>query len=263
MDHEEARHLSTGPVAALPGRAGGRTTLACMSNEQPGRPPSPWARFARPTPTEPDRGEFPFGPPRPVHPEAGVADRGWPLDPSGAPSMPATRQQQPFFPQPTSTQPVGGQPVGGQVASPTWDPDGRQVWAPPPGSTPDTVSAPDARPENAGLGSYFFPADDDWSSAPPRTDDEGRGLAIASIVFGVFFAPLGLVFGIVAARRARAAGRPATLALTGMVIASIVIVLSLAYGIAALDYYSQLATACAQLGPGDYVNGDGQTVSCG
>jgi hypothetical protein len=263
MDHEEARHLSTGPVAALPGRAGGRTTLACMSNEQPGRPPSPWARFARPTPTEPDRGEFPFGPPRPVHPEAGVADRGWPLDPSGAPSMPATRQQQPFFPQPTSTQPVVGQPVVGQSAAPTWDPDGRQVWAPPPGSTPDTVSAPDARPENAGLGSYFFPADDDWSSAPPRTDDEGRGLAIASIVFGVFFAPLGLVFGIVAARRARAAGRPATLALTGMVIASIVIVLSLAYAIAALDYYSQLATACAQLGPGDYVNGDGQTVSCG
>lgn len=258
MDHEEARHLSKGPVAALPGRAGGRTTLACMSNEQPGRPPSPWARFARPTPTEPDRGEFPFGPPRPVHPEAGVADRGWPLDPSGAPSMPATRQQQPFFPQPTSTQPVGG-----QAAAPTWDSDGRQVWAPPPGSTPDTVSAPDARPENAGLGSYFFPADDDWSSAPPRTDDEGRGLAIASIVFGVFFAPLGLVFGIVAARRARAAGRPATLALTGMVIASIVIVLSLAYGIALLDYYSQLATACAQLGPGDYVNGDGQTVTCG
>ncbi|WP_156155606.1 hypothetical protein [Frigoribacterium sp. MEB024] len=234
-----------------------------MSNEQPGRPPSPWARFARPTPTEPDRGEFPFGPPRPVHPEAGVTDRGWPLDPSGAPSMPATRQQQPFFPQPTSTRPVGGQPVGGQSAAPTWDSDGRQVWAPPPGSTPDTVSAPDARPENAGLGSYFFPADDDWSSAPPRTDDEGRGLAIASIVFGVFFAPLGLVFGIVAARRARAAGRPATLALTGMVIASIVIVLSLAYAIAALDYYSQLATACAQLGPGDYVNGDGQTVSCG
>ncbi|WP_157489804.1 hypothetical protein [Frigoribacterium sp. Leaf44] len=234
-----------------------------MSNEQPGRPPSPWARFARPTPTEPDRGEFPFGPPRPVHPEAGVADRGWPLDPSGAPSMPATRQQQPFFPQPTSTQPVGGPPVGGQAAAPTWDSDGRQVWAPPPGSTPDTVSTPDARPENAGLGSYFFPADDDWSSAPPRTDDEGRGLAIASIVFGVFFAPLGLVFGIVAARRARVAGRPATLALTGMVIASIVIVLSLAYGIAALDYYSQLATACAQLGPGDYVNGDGQTVTCG
>ncbi|ROS54023.1 MULTISPECIES: DUF4190 domain-containing protein [unclassified Frigoribacterium] len=244
-----------------------------MSNEQPGRPPSPWARFARPAPTEPDRGEFPFGPPRPVHPEAGVADRGWPLDPSGAPSMPATRQQQPFFPQPAASQPPSSQPVGQQAAgqqpvaqqaaAPTWDSDGRQVWAPPPGPVPETGSAPDARPENAGLGSYFFPADDDWSSAPPRTDDEGRGLAIASIVFGVFFAPLGLVFGIVAARRARAAGRPATLALTGMVVASIVIVLSLVYAIAALDYYSQLATTCAQLGPGDYVNGDGRTVTCG
>lgn len=256
MDHEEARHLSKGPVAALPGRAGGRTTLACMSNEQPGRPPSPWARFARPTPTEPDRGEFPFGPPRPVHPETAAADHGWPLDHSGASQPPAT--QQPFFPQP-----VGQQPAVQPTAAPTWDSDGRQVWAPGPGAAPAAGSAIDARPENAGLGSYFFPADDDWSSAPPRTDDEGRGLAIASIVFGVFFAPLGLVFGIVAARRARVAGRPATVALTGMVIASIVIVLSLVLAIAALDFYSQLATTCAQLGPGDYVNGDGQTVTCG
>jgi hypothetical protein len=255
MDHEEARHLSTGPVAALPGRAGGRTTLACMSNEQPGRPPSPWARFARPTPTEPDRGEFPFGPPRPVHPERAAADHGWPLDHSGAPQQPVT--QQPFFPPP-----VGQQPAVQQTAAPTWDGDGRQVWAPTPGAEPATGVATDARPENAGLGSYFFPADDDWSSAPPRTDDEGRGLAIASIVFGLFFAPLGLVFGIVSARRARAAGRPATLALIGVVIASIVIVLSLACAIAALDYFSQLATACAQLGPGDYVNGSGQTVTC-
>ncbi|WP_143048648.1 hypothetical protein [Frigoribacterium sp. MCBA15_019] len=227
-----------------------------MSNEQPGRPPSPWARFARPTPTEPDRGEFPFGPPRPVHPETAAADHGWPLDHSGASQPPAT--QQPFFPQP-----VGQQPAVQQTAAPTWDSDGRQVWAPGPGAAPAAGSAIDARPENAGLGSYFFPADDDWSSAPPRTDDEGRGLAIASIVFGVFFAPLGLVFGIVAARRARVAGRPATVALTGIVIASIVIVLSLVVAIAALDFYSQLATTCAQLGPGDYVNGDGQTVTCG
>lgn len=256
MDHEEARHLSATPVAARPGRAGGRTTLACMSNEQPGRPPSPWARFARPTPTEPDRGEFPFGPPRPVHPETVAADHGWPLEHSGAPQLAAA--QQPFFPQPAAQQPVGH-----QTTAPTWDADGRQVWAPTSGSAPAAGAATDAHPENAGLGSYFFPADDDWSSAPPRTDDEGRGLAIASIVFGVFFAPLGLVFGIVAARRARAAGRPATLALTGMIVASIVIVLSLVYAIAALDYFSQLATTCAQLGPGDYVNGDGQTVTCG
>ncbi|WP_123519901.1 DUF4190 domain-containing protein [Frigoribacterium sp. PhB24] len=222
-----------------------------MSNEQSGRPPSPWARFTRPAPTEPDRGEFPFGPPRPVRPETVTADHGWPLDPSGASQQPVVRR--PSVPQ-TSEQPP---------AAPAWDSDGRQVWAPVPEALSDDGASTVARPENAGLGSYFFPADDDWSSAPPRTDDEGRGLAIASIVFGLFFAPLGLVFGIVAARRARAAGRPATLALTGMIVASIVIVLSLVYAIAAFDYFSQLATACAQLGPGDYVNGDGQTVSCG
>ena len=252
MDHEEARHLSATPVGTRPGRAGGRTTLACMSNEQPGRPPSPWARFARPAPTEPDRGEFPFGPPRPVRPEAVPTDHGWPLDPSGASQRPVA--ERPFFPQASEQ----------QASAPTWNTDGRQVWAPTPESVPGSDGATtEAHTENAGLGSYFFPADDDWSSRPARTDDEGRGLAIASVVFGLFFAPLGLVFGIVAARRARAAGRPATLALTGIVVASIVIVLSLVYAISALDYFSQLATTCAQLGPGDYVNCDGRTVSCG
>ena len=251
MDHREARHPSTTPVASRPGRAGGRTTLACMSNEQSGRPPSPWARFARPTPGEPERGEFPFGPPRPVHPEATAADHGWPLDAPVAPQPPDARQ------------PFPAQPVAQPTGQPAWGADGRQVWAPATDPAPAGEVAPEARPENAGLGSYFFPADDDWSSSPPRSDDEGRGLAVAAVVFGVFFAPLGLVFGIVAARRARAAGRPATLALVGVAVASVVIVLSVVWAVAALDHYSQLATACAQLGPGDYVNDDGQTVTCG
>lgn len=251
MDHQEARHPSATPVASRPGRAGGRTTLACMSNEQPARPPSPWARFARPASSEPERGEFPFGPPRPVHPEATPTDHGWPLD-------------APVAPQPVpAQQPFPSQPVGQPAGSPTWGSDGRQVWAPTADPAPTAVGPSDARAENAGLGSYFFPADDDWSSSPPRSDDGGRGLAVAAVVFGVFFAPLGLVFGIVAARRARAAGGPATLALVGVVVASVVIVLSIAWAVSALGYYSQLATACAQLGPGDYVNADGQTVTCG
>lgn len=251
MDHPEARHPTATPVASRPGRAGGRTTLTCMSNEQPGRPPSPWARFARPAPSEPERGEFPFGPPRPVHPEATPTGHGWPLDAPVAPRRPDAQQAHP------------SQPVEQPAGPPAWGADGHQVWAPTADATPAAGVATDARPENAGLGSYFFPADDDWSSAPPRADDEGRGLAVAAIVFGVFFAPLGLVFGIVAARRARAAGRPATLALVGVAVASVVMVLSIAWAVAALDYYSQLATACAQLGPGDYVNDDGQTVTCG
>lgn len=238
-----------------------------MSNEQPGRPPSPWARFARPSPTEPDRAEFPFGPPRPVHPAPASGEHAWPLDQPPAAQPPFA--QQPFAQQPVAQQPFGEQlfagrpatqgPVDERAPDPGWSDDGRQAWAP----QHESAAAADTRPENTGLGSYFFPADDDWSSVRPRSDDEGRGLAIASIVFGIFFAPLGLVFGIVAARRARAAGRPATLALTGMIVASIVIVLSLVLAIAALDFYSQLATTCAQLGPGDYVNPDGQTVTCG
>lgn len=256
MDHDGARHLSATPVVRRPGRAGGRTTLACMSNEQPGRPTSPWARFARPAPTDPERGEFPFGPPRPLHPEA-PADRPWPLDVPLAPSTTAPHQ--------------GAAPSAGRD-------DARHVWAPPPHDTrapegepaadaawaPDPATATEAphRAENGGLGSYFFPTDDDWTSPPPRDGDPGRGLAIASVVFGVFFAPLGLVFGVVAARRARREGRPATLAVVGTVVASVTIVLGLVLAVTTLDYYSQLATACAQLGPGDYVNGDGQTVTC-
>jgi len=233
-----------------------------MSNEQPARPPSPWARFARPAAPDADRGGFPFGPPRPLHPYAPAPEAGghaWPLD---APYGAAVPQQ----------------------SAPTGDAAGRQVWAPTPGpdvtTTPtstvdgphrpgvdhggqaDTRSRPDASPDVTGLGSYFFPADDDWTSTPTRADDAGRGLAIASVVFGVFFAPLGLVFGIVAIRRARREGRPATLAIVGTVLASIMIVVGTVYAVSALGYYSQLATACAQLGPGDYVNADGQTVRC-
>lgn len=203
----------------------------CMTDQSTPRPPSPWARFTRPAPGE-DRSIPLAAPPRPVNtlPEARVA--------STAPVAPQTWS--PEAPERTPS---------GQGAA---------------GSAAEGTRAPEHRAHDADFDSYFAPADDDvWDAPRPRHDDPGHGLAVASIVFGVFFAPLGLVFGIVAARRARAAGRPATLALTGMVVASIVIVLSLVYAIAALDYYSQLATTCAQLGPGDYVNGDGRTVTCG
>ena len=204
-----------------------------MTDQPPPRPPSPWARFARPVPGE-QRGQSVVGPPPPRHQEArarheaaAVAETAWPPAPAPAPS------------------------------------DEASLWAPQP--TSPSAGASSSSPHAAGgQGSYFTSFDDDdlWDSRPPRSDDPGRGLAIASVVFGVFAAPLGLVFGLVSARRSRQAGRAPTLALVGMVISGVVIVATVVWGISALDYVTRLSSTCAQIGPGDYVDADGRTVTC-
>ena len=205
-----------------------------MTDHPPPRPPSPWARFARPVPGE-QRGQSVVGPPPTLHQEARarheaavVPEAAWPPAPAPAPS------------------------------------DEASLWAPQP--TSSSAGASSSSPHAAGgLGSYFTSFDDDdfWDSRPPRSDDPGRGLAIASVVFGVVAAPLGLVFGLVSARRSRQAGHAPTLALVGMVISGVVIVGTLVWGISALDYVTRLSSTCAQLGPGDYVDADGRTVTCG
>ena len=52
-------------------------------------------------------------------------------------------------------------------------------------------------------------------------------------------------------------------ALVGMVVSGVVIVAGLVWGISAVDYVTRLSSTCAQLGPGDYVDADGRTVTCG
>ncbi|WP_209559389.1 DUF4190 domain-containing protein [Frigoribacterium sp. PvP032] len=205
-----------------------------MTDQPASRPPSPWARFARPVPGE-QRGQAVVGPPPTLHQEArarhGAAaapEAAWPPAPAPASSDEAT------------------------------------LWAPQPTGSPDRASSSPAGAPG-GQGSYFTSFDDDdfWDSRPPRDDDPGRGLAIASVVFGVFAAPLGLVFGLISARRSRRAGQAPTLALVGMVLSGVVIVASLIWGISAVDYATRLSSTCAQLGPGDYVDADGRTVTCG
>ncbi|TWX38363.1 hypothetical protein ES689_06765 [Frigoribacterium sp. ACAM 257] len=206
-----------------------------MTDQPAPRPPSPWARFARPVPGE-QRGRAVVGPPPPLNEEArasretaAASGAAWP-----PPSAPASSDEATLW----APQPSG---------APT-----RASWSPPPPHAP------------GGQGSYFTSFDDDdfWADQPRRDDDPGRGLAIASVVFGVFAAPLGLVFGIVSARRSRRAGRTPTLALVGMVVSGVVIVASLVGGISALDYAARLSSTCAQLGPGDYADADGRTVTC-
>ena len=133
-------------------------------------------------------------------------------------------------------------------------PAAEQTWAP---------AAPEPRPDAAGFDSYFAPADDDeWDTPRPRHDDPGHGLAVASIVFAVFFAPLGLVLGLVSARRSARAGHSRRLALIGVAIAAVVMVASIVYGVSALDHLARLSATCAQLGPGEYADPAGRTVTC-
>ena len=181
------------------------------------------------------------------------------------------RGQSVVGPPPTLHQEARGRHEAAAVPEVAWPPapapapsDEASLWAPQP--TSSSAGASSYSPHaTGGQGSYFtsFDDDDSWDSRPPRSEDPGRGLAIASVVFGVFAAPLGLVFGLVSARRSRQAGHVPTLALVGMVLSGVVIVATLVWGISALDYATRLSSTCAQLGPGDYVDADGRTVTCG
>ena len=202
-----------------------------MTDQSTPRPPSPWARFTRPAAGE-DRSIPLAAPPRPVNtlPEARVA--------STAPVAPQTWS--PEAPERTPS---------GQGAA---------------GSAAEGTPAPDHRARDADFDSYFAPADDDvWDAPRPRHEDPGHGLAVASVVFGVFFAPLGIVLGLVAAHRSSRAGFSRGLALTGVAIGGVVLIASIVYGVSALDYLARLSATCAQLGSGEYVDPAGREVTCG
>ncbi|KQR44448.1 hypothetical protein ASF82_13490 [Frigoribacterium sp. Leaf164] len=220
-----------------------------MTDQPAPRPPSPWARFARPAPGEQrPRAEVQPPPARQGAPWPGGADQAW----AGQP-FPQQQQYAQPFPQPAVTTPAA-----------QWAPQA----APPQAAAPQASSAQDAltwpAPAAPGVGSYFAVGDDEWPPPPRPRDgaDEGRGLAVASVVFGVFAAPLGLVFGLVAARRAAAAGASAALARVGLVVSSVMIVVGLVAGVSALDYAARLSSTCAQLGPGEYLDDQGRGVTC-
>ncbi|NII52221.1 hypothetical protein [Frigoribacterium endophyticum] len=220
-----------------------------MTDQPAPRPPSPWARFARPAPGEQrPRAEVQPPPARQGAPGQAGADQAW----AGQP-FPQPQQFPQPFPQPAATTPAA-----------QWAPQA----GPPQAAAPQASSAQDAltwpAPAAPGVGSYFAVGDDEWPPpARPRDGaDEGRGLAVASVVFGVFAAPLGLVFGLVAVRRAASAGASAALARVGLVVSSVMIVVGLVAGVSALDYAARLSSTCAQLGPGEYVDDQGRGVTC-
>lgn len=201
------------------------------TDEHEARPASRWARFARPAPGE-ERPAAPVEPPRPLHAASGAGGSGAPG--AGSPALvgaPPAHDAAGTWP----SAPGGGHVVGSHVA-------------------PDLASA----------GSPFDRwGDDDWPEpSRPVDDPSGRSLAIASIVFAVFAAPVGLVLGLVASARARRSGSSTRLAAIGIVLACVVMVVGVVWGVAWLDFAVRLASACRRVGPGDYLTGDGSTVTC-
>lgn len=202
-----------------------------------------WSRFRRPEPGE-SRPVPTAVPPRPLHPGQVPAAPGVgaasatvvgpsSVPPVVAPGAPSSR------PSTWAPEGTGGHVVGAQVAAPA-------------GGGP------------GGAAPYFEPWPGDEWDAPRRRAEAGpsRPLAVASIVFAVFVAPLGLVFGLVAAARARREGSSTRLAAIGIVLACVVMVVSVVWGVAWLDHVVQLAAACRRVGPGEYVTGDGSIVTC-
>jgi len=235
-----------------------------MTDQPAPRPPSPWARFARPAPGEQrPRAEVQPPPARQGAPGQGGGGQagggqGW-----GGQPLPQVGERSSPYPQPFPQPVAPAQPSAAAPAAP-WAPQAaaQQAAAPQASSAQDALTWP--APAAPGVGSYFAVGDDEWPPpARPRDGaDEGRGLAVASVVFGVFAAPLGLVFGLVAARRAAAAGASAALARVGLVVSSVMIVVGLVAGVSALDYVARLSSTCAQLGPGEYVDDQGRGVTC-
>ena len=110
---------------------------------------------------------------------------------------------------------------------------------------------------------YFEPwSGGEWDDVPRREPGPSRPWALASVVFAVAVAPLGLVFGLVALSRARREGASRVLAVVGVVLACVVMVVSVVWGVAWLDHVVQLAAACRRVGPGEYLTGDGSVVTC-
>lgn len=213
------------------------------TDEHEARPASRWARFARPAPGE-ERPPAPVEPPRPLRavPQAWApaeADAGRPAL-VGAPPARDPRDE--------------GDERDERHGAGTW----------PPVTDGGHVVGSHVAPASASAGSPFDRwGDDDWPEPSRAADDaSGRSLAIASIVFAVFAAPVGLVLGLVASARARRSGASTRLAAIGIVLACVVIVVSVVWGVAWLDHAVRLAAACRRVGPGEYLTGDGSTVTC-
>ena len=90
-----------------------------------------------------------------------------------------------------------------------------------------------------------------------------RGFEIAGFVlsFFGFLAIAGLIMSTISFRRLGRAGQPRGLSLAGIIISIVVLLLTVAFIVAAIVGASTLLETCADLGPGTHVV-DGVTYTC-
>ena len=155
------------------------------------------------------------------------------------------------------------------------------VVVPAPPVAPEVVSPAPAPAFSVASASASPPA----PPAPPATYDEqvatasrvahsgdrnpgrnpGKTLGIIGLVLAIPLSLVGLIFSILGLRKSKKAGSGNAIAWTGIVLSTLVILVSIAAGVFAftvLQPQIALAQACADAGPGEYTDQNGNPVTC-
>lgn len=93
----------------------------------------------------------------------------------------------------------------------------------------------------------------------------GKTLGIIGLVLAIPLAVVGLIFSILGLRKSKKSGQGNALAWIGIVLSILVILGSIAAGVFAftvLQPQFALAQACAEAGPGQYTDQNGNPVTC-
>lgn len=127
----------------------------------------------------------------------------------------------------------------------------------PSSDTPAPTSPPAAGPASPSE----VPPPTSASPSPATGEDPGKLLGIFSLVFSFFAGLVGLILGIIAKKKSKAAGFSNGLATAGIIISIINILIGLVVGGFLAFGAFKLTQTCSELGPGRHVK-DGVVYRC-
>lgn len=94
-------------------------------------------------------------------------------------------------------------------------------------------------------------------------EDPGKTLGMVGLILAIFANLIGVIVSVIAFRKSKQAGFSNGMAKAGIVVGSILFVLSAGIGITAIvASVSAMTEACSQLGPGTHQVGN-TTITCG
>ncbi|MDR1766877.1 MAG: hypothetical protein LBR32_00310 [Propionibacteriaceae bacterium] len=170
-----------------------------------------------------------------------------PQQPSGQSPYP----QQPYPSQPADQQPSAQAPYAQQ-------PPVQQGYGQEPYAQQQAYGQPPAQPP-------YQPANAAPQFVAPSPTPPGQGLSIAGLICGILLGPLafiGIILSAIGFKKNKAAGAPTGLSVAGIVVSSVLFLISLAMVAAMIWGVFTIMTMCSDLGPGTHwINGT--TVSCG